>query len=68
VRNESGCLSAKRRNSETELTPPVAADGRVFVAAKNHLDDTPIFDGTIVADDRLFVCTEQGDVICMTGE
>ena len=32
---------------------------------KHKLSESPIFDGMIVADDRLLVATEQGDLICM---
>ena len=43
-----------------------AADGQI--RSKQSIDELPIFDGLIAADDHLYLCTEQGDVICMTGE
>jgi len=47
----------------TELWTISAPDGKTI--AKQKLDESPIFDGMIVADDQLYLCTEQGEVICM---
>ena len=47
----------------TELWTISAPDGKTI--AKQKLNESPIFDGMIVADDQLYLCTEQGDVICM---
>ena len=38
-------------------------DGRTI--AKQKLDESPIFDGMIVADNQLYLCTQDGDIICM---
>jgi outer membrane protein assembly factor BamB len=43
-----------------------ATDGQV--ESRQEIDELPVFDGLIAADDRLFLCTERGDVICMTGQ
>ena len=50
----------------SELWALSAEDGTII--SQQKLDEMPIFDGMIVADDRLFLCTETGDVICMGGE
>lgn len=47
----------------TELWTISAADGKTV--AKQKLDESPIFDGLIAADDQLFLCTEKGEVVCM---
>lgn len=47
----------------TELLTISAPDGKTI--AKQKLSESPIFDGMIVADDQLYLCTEQGEVICM---
>jgi hypothetical protein len=47
----------------SELWTLSAPDGKIL--AKRKLDESPIFDGMIVADDQLYLCTEQGDVVCM---
>ena len=50
----------------TELWTISAPDGKTI--AKQKLNESPIFDGMIVADDQLYLCTEQGEVICMGPE
>ena len=40
-----------------------AADGKTLSTQK--LKEVPIFDGMIVADGRLLICTESGELICM---
>ncbi len=40
-----------------------AADGKTLSTQK--LKEVPIFDGMIVADGRLLMCTESGELICM---
>ncbi len=47
----------------TELWTISALDGKTI--AKQKLKESPIFDGMIIADDQLYLCTEQGEVICM---
>jgi len=47
----------------SELWAFSAADGTVLDQQK--LDEVPIFDGMIVAGNRVYLCTEQGAVICM---
>jgi hypothetical protein len=43
-----------------------AADGQIL--DKQELDELPIFDGLIAAEGRLYLCTEQGHLICMAGQ
>ena len=50
----------------SELLTISAADGKTI--AKHKLDEYPIFDGVIVAEDHVYMCTEDGEVICMGGE
>jgi outer membrane protein assembly factor BamB len=50
----------------SELWTISAPDGQTI--AKHKLDETPIFDGLAVADDQLYLCTEQGEIVCMKGE
>jgi len=50
----------------TELWTISAPDGKTI--AKQKLNESPIFDGMIVADDQLYLCTKRGDVICMGSE
>jgi outer membrane protein assembly factor BamB len=42
------------------------SDGKTIET--QEMDETPVFDGMIVAEDRLYICTEQGDIICMQGD
>jgi outer membrane protein assembly factor BamB len=50
----------------TELWTISADDGKTI--AKLKLSESPIFDGMIVADDRLYLCTENGEIICMSAQ
>jgi hypothetical protein len=43
-----------------------AADGKTL--AQYDLDNTPVFDGLIAADSRLYMTTTNGQVLCMTGK
>ena len=36
--------------------------------AQHKIDESPISDGMIVADSQLYICTEQGAVICMADD
>jgi outer membrane protein assembly factor BamB len=65
VVKEGDPLAAFQGRLGSELWTISAADGKTLV--KHHLDEMPIFDGMIVADDRLYLSTESGDVICMAG-
>ena len=47
----------------SELWSLSAADGKIL--AKEKLAETPIFDGMIVAGGQLYLCTQQGEIICM---
>jgi hypothetical protein len=40
-----------------------AADGKTL--AEHKLDASPVFDGLIAAADRLFMCTTDGQVVCL---
>jgi hypothetical protein len=59
-------LAAFEGRLGTELWTISAPDGQTI--AKQKLAESPIFDGMIVAEDRLFICTEAGEVICMGGD
>jgi outer membrane protein assembly factor BamB len=50
----------------SELWTLSAADGKTI--AKQKLDEMPIFDGMIVADNQLYLCTADGEVVCMEAE
>jgi hypothetical protein len=49
----------------SELWSISAADGQTL--NKQKLTEVPMFDGMAVADDRLYLCTEQGELVCMVG-
>ncbi|MFZ5832217.1 MAG: PQQ-binding-like beta-propeller repeat protein, partial [Planctomycetota bacterium] len=50
----------------SRLWTVAASDGTIL--GKHELEEMPTFDGMIVAEDRLFLCTQQGEVICMQGK
>lgn len=66
VVDEDDPLAAFEGRLGSELWVLSAADGSIISQMK--LEETPIFDGMIVADDRLYLCTRAGDVICMGSE
>ena len=43
-----------------------ASDGETL--AQYDLDNAPVFDGLIAADNRLYMTTTNGQVLCMTGK
>jgi hypothetical protein len=47
----------------SELWTISAADGTTV--SQQKLDEMPLFDGMIAAENRLFMCTDDGAVICM---
>jgi hypothetical protein len=42
-----------------------AADGKRL--AERRLDSPPVFDGMIAANERLYIATRDGRVVCMGG-
>lgn len=64
VLKEGDPMAAFEGRMGTELWTISAADGKTI--AKLKLKESPIFDGMIVAEDRLYICTETGEIICMT--
>jgi hypothetical protein len=65
VVKEGDPLAAFEGRLGSQLWTISAHDGTTM--AQQRLDETPIFDGMIVANSQLFLCTEQGEVICMVG-
>jgi hypothetical protein len=63
VLKEGDAMAAFEGRMGSELWTLSAPDGETV--AKQKLDELPIFDGMIVAENRLYLCTEQGEVICM---
>ena len=66
ILKEDDPMAAFEGRLGSELWTLSAKDGSII--AKQDLDEMPIFDGMIVADDRLFLSTENGDLMCMGGE
>jgi hypothetical protein len=66
VVKEGDPMAAFEGRVGSELWTLSAPDGKTI--AKQKLEALPIFDGMIVADGRLYLCTEQGEVICMGAE
>jgi hypothetical protein len=66
VVKEGDPMAAFEGRLGSELWSLSAEDGKIL--SKSKLDEMPIFDGMIVADDRLYLCTDRGDIICMGGE
>jgi hypothetical protein len=66
VIKEGDPMAAFEGRPGSELWTISAPDGQTI--AKHKLDETPIFDGLAVADDQLYLCTEQGEIVCMKGE
>ena len=60
---EKDPAGAFRGRMGSELRAVSAIDGRTL--SQHQLSETPIFDGMIAAEDRLYICTRQGDIICM---
>jgi outer membrane protein assembly factor BamB len=63
VVKEGDAMAAFEGRLGSELWTISAAEGRMI--AQQKLDEFPVFDGMIAADDQLYLCTEQGDVICL---
>ena len=63
VVDEADPLAAFEGRLGCELWTLSAVDGTIMNQIK--LTEMPIFDGMIVADDHLYLCTTSGDVICM---
>jgi hypothetical protein len=66
VVKEGDPMAAFEGRLGSELWTISAPDGQTI--AKHKLDETPIFDGLAVADDQLYLCTEQGEIVCMKGK
>ena len=65
VIKEDDPMAAFEGRLGSELWSLSAETGEIVSQAK--LEEMPIFDGMIVADKRLYLCTKDGDVICMGG-
>ena len=66
VLKEGDPMAAFEGRLGSELWSLSAEDGKIV--SKMKLEEMPIFDGMIVADSRLYLCTQDGDVICMEGD
>ena len=66
VLKEGDPEAAFRGRAGSELLALSAGDGKVL--SRQSMKETPIFDGMISVDGRLFICTQQGDVVCLKGE
>jgi len=66
VVKEGDPMAAFEGRMGTELWTVSATDGKTV--AKQKLTESPIFDGMIVAEDRLYICTKTGEIICMIQE
>ena len=63
---EGDVLSAFEGRSGSHLWTLSAKDGKI--TNKLKMDEVPAFDGMIVADDRLYITTEHGELICVSSE
>ena len=66
ILDEEDPLSAFEGRLGSELWSLSAADGKVMSQIK--LDEMPAFDGMIVAEERLYLATDAGEIICMGGK
>ncbi len=66
VVKEDDPMAAFEGRMGSELWTISAPDGRTI--ARQKLKESPIFDGMIVGDDQVYMCTERGEVICMGAE
>jgi outer membrane protein assembly factor BamB len=66
VVKEDDPMAAFEGRLGSELWTFSVADGKTIGQFK--LDESPIFDGLIVANNCLYLCTEQGAIVCMSGE
>ena len=66
VLKENDPLAAFEGRLGSELWTLSARDGNIISQAK--LEEMPVFDGMIVADDRLYLCTTTGNLICLGEE
>ena len=56
-------LAAFEGRLGSQLWTISSADGKTI--SKHQLEETPIFDGLIVQEGRIYVCTQDGEIICM---
>jgi hypothetical protein len=66
VVKEDDPMAAFEGRLGSELWTFSVADGKTLGQFK--LDESPIFDGLIVANNCLYLCTEKGAIVCMSGE